>query len=101
MGQPKAGLGFGNCSILQRLIAELSIDFDEILVVAAPRRVEPFAIEDLLLGTPSSVRVLRDHLPFEGAAVALARGLRAATSDVVFACSCDVPLLRAELARSL
>jgi molybdopterin-guanine dinucleotide biosynthesis protein A len=101
MGQPKAGLRFGNCSILQRLVAELSIDFDEILVVAAPQQVEPFVIEDLLRGAPSSVRVLRDQLPFEGAAVALARGLGAATCDAVFACSCDIPLLRAELARSL
>jgi molybdopterin-guanine dinucleotide biosynthesis protein A len=100
MGRPKAALRFGNCSILERLINELSTSFDEILVAAAPEQVEPFAIEHLLMAH-SSARLLRDPLPFEGAALALARSLSAATNDVVFACSCDMPLLRAGLARSL
>jgi molybdenum cofactor guanylyltransferase len=57
MGRPKAALRFGNRSILERLITELSTSFDEILVAAAPEQVEPFAIEHLLLMAHSPARL--------------------------------------------
>jgi molybdopterin-guanine dinucleotide biosynthesis protein A len=101
MGTPKAALMFGNNTILERLIAELCKSFDDILIIAAPARSEAFPIEHLLRTAPSSVRLLRDRSEYEGAAVALARGLAAAANDLAFACSCDVPLLRSAVARAL
>jgi molybdopterin-guanine dinucleotide biosynthesis protein A len=43
----------------------------------------------------------RDDAPFEGPVGALRRGLVRASSEVVFACSCDLPLLRSDLAIAL
>jgi molybdenum cofactor guanylyltransferase len=101
MGKPKAALMFGNCTILERLITELRRCFDDILVMAAPEHSETFSIEQLLRIAPSSVRLLRDRTAYQGAAVALTRGLGAAAHDAAFACSCDLPLLRGEVAREL
>jgi molybdenum cofactor guanylyltransferase len=101
MGRPKAALRFGNVTILERLIAELRGDFDDILVLAAPAQSEAFPIEDLLRAAPSPVRLLRDHNAYEGPARPLAHGLAAARNDVAFACSCDLPLLRVEVVRAL
>ena len=101
MGRPKAALSFGSCTILEQLIAELRDGFDDILIIAAPEQSETFPIEHLLRTAPSSVRLLRDRTAYQGAAVALAQGLAAARHEVVFACSCDLPLLRAELVSAL
>ncbi len=100
MGKPKAGLMFGNRTILERLVAELR-GFDDILIIAAPAQFEALPIEQLLRAAPPSVRLLRDRTAYQGAAVALARGLAAAAHEVAFACSCDLPLLRAEVVRAL
>ena len=102
MGTPKAALMFGNCTILERLIAELRADFDDILIIAAPSQSEPFSIEQVLRSAaPSPLRLLRDPTAYQGAAPALARGLAAAAHEVSFACSCDLPLLQAEVVRAL
>jgi molybdenum cofactor guanylyltransferase len=101
MGTPKAALMFGNSTILEGLIAKLCDAFDEILIIAAPQQTESFPIERLLPTAPSSVRLLRDYLPYQGAAIALVRGLAAATNDISFVCSCDLPLLRMEVVRAL
>jgi molybdenum cofactor guanylyltransferase len=42
--------------------------------------------------------IKRDDAPFEGPVGALRRGIARATGDIVFACSCDLPLLRSDLA---
>jgi molybdenum cofactor guanylyltransferase len=101
MGRPKAALMFGNSTILERLIAELGRDFDDILIMAAPAHSEGFPIKRLLRTAPRSVHLLRDRNAYQGAAVALAQGLAAAANDVAFACSCDLPLLRIEVVRAL
>jgi molybdenum cofactor guanylyltransferase len=101
MGKPKATLMFGNSTILERLIAELDRDFDDILIIAAPAQSEGFPIERLLRTAPRSMHLLRDWTAYQGAAVALAQGLAAAAYDVAFVCSCDLPLLRAEVVRAL
>ena len=94
MGQPKPALRFGNYTILEGLIAKLRDNFDDIVVIAAPERAESFPIARLLSTAPSSVRLLRDFAAYQGAAVALARGLAAIRHEVAFACSCDLPLLQ-------
>jgi molybdopterin-guanine dinucleotide biosynthesis protein A len=101
MGMPKAALKFGSRTILERLIDELRIAFREILIIAAPAEAEGFPIEQLLLWGPASLRLLRDQTAFAGAAVALTRGLTAASYDTAFVCSCDLPLLQVEVARAL
>jgi len=100
MGQPKATLRFGDMTLLERIVNELSREFDQIVVVAAPEQQEPFVIRQLLPEAPDLV-IVRDDSAYQGPVEALARGLRAAASDVAFACSCDLPLLRAEVARAL
>jgi molybdenum cofactor guanylyltransferase len=101
MGRPKAALMFGNTTILERVIAELGHDFDEILIIAAPPQSEDFPIERLLRTAPASVHLLRDSNAYQGPAVALARGLAAAVNEITFACSCDMPLLRIEVVQAL
>lgn len=97
MGLPKAVLPFGAASILERLIETLTGAFDEIIVVAAPLGDEPFSIERML-GDRAGVIVERDDDAFAGPVGALRRGLARAGGEIVFACSCDLPLLRSELA---
>jgi molybdopterin-guanine dinucleotide biosynthesis protein A len=100
MGRPKATLPFGSSTVLQRIIDELRGSFDNFLVVAAPLQVEPFPIEHLLESVPG-VRLMRDDAAYQGAAFALARALRTARHEFAFVCSCDLPLLRAEVACAL
>jgi molybdopterin-guanine dinucleotide biosynthesis protein A len=45
--------------------------------------------------------VERDDAAFEGPVGALRRGLARARGEIVFACSCDLPLLRSDLAAAL
>jgi molybdenum cofactor guanylyltransferase len=100
MGLPKAVLPFGAVSILEHLISTLRSVFDEIIVVAAPLTNEPFSIESVL-GKHMAVIVERDADAFAGPVGALRRGLARASGEVVFACSCDLPLLQAELAAAI
>jgi molybdopterin-guanine dinucleotide biosynthesis protein A len=95
MGQSKASLDFGGVPILTRIIAELRRRFAEIVVVAAPESA------GLLPAIPHGVLLLRDETPFLGPADALRRGLEASTFDAAFACSCDLPLLDADVAATL
>jgi molybdenum cofactor guanylyltransferase len=56
----------------------------------------PDALENLKHRT--SLLIERDDAPFEGPVGALRRGIARASNDIVFACSCDLPLLRFDLA---
>jgi len=100
MGRAKAVLPFGRTTILERILRELGPRFDQIIVVAAPAAGEPFPVDPIVQGVAGAVLV-RDRNPYAGPAQALIRGLAAATNEVAFACSCDLPLLRADFARSL
>jgi len=92
MGQPKATLRFGNLTLIERTVAELARAFDEIVVVAAP---ESEAIELPALGVAT---IVHDEDAYQGPVGALARGLRASRHELAFACSCDLPMLRSEVA---
>jgi molybdopterin-guanine dinucleotide biosynthesis protein A len=111
MGLPKAALPFGPSTILERLIDTLGGAFAEVIVVAAPLSDEPFSIEHALRERTGAagrtrpdqpvVMVERDDAAFEGPVGALRRGLTRARGAIVFACSCDLPLLRSDLASAL
>lgn len=97
MGQPKATLRLGGMTLIERTVAELARAelaraFDDIVVVAAP---ESEAIELPALGAAT---IVHDDDAYQGPVGALARGLRAARHELAFACSCDLPMLRAEVA---
>ena len=101
MGQPKPTLPFGTTTIIERLIAEIYPVFDEVIVVAAPAADERYVAADLLRDWLGRIHLLRDDSAFAGPVPALIRGLRAARNAIAFVCSCDLPLLRAGVARAL
>jgi molybdopterin-guanine dinucleotide biosynthesis protein A len=101
MGRPKAALPFGNATILDRLITELSPAFAELIVVAAPAEVESADMGEILARWEDRIRLIRDREAFNGPVAAVIRGLRAAQHPIVFACSCDLPLLRSSVALKL
>ena len=124
MGLPKAALPFGASTILERLIDALTDVFGEIIVVAAPLSDEPFSIDHTLkrradvrfehdapdapLSAPSAnlmyrtnLIIERDEAAFAGPVGALRRGLARAHGGIALACSCDLPLLRSDLAVAL
>lgn len=101
MGTAKAALRFGDESLIERLIGELRREFEDIVVVAAPREAQPYRLAALLGAHAASITLVRDETAYAGPAGALARGLEAARGAIAFACSCDLPLLRAEVARRL
>lgn len=92
MGEAKAMLRFDGQPLIERTVAELRRAFDDIVVAAAPEA------EAIALPVRGSVTIVRDHTPYAGPVGALARGLRAARHDAAFACSCDLPMLRSEVA---
>jgi molybdenum cofactor guanylyltransferase len=100
MGRAKAALPFGGVTILERILAELGQGFEQIVVVAARADTESYPVESIIRGARGVVLV-RDEDSYAGPVAALVRGLGAADGDTVFACSCDLPLLRVEVARFL
>jgi molybdopterin-guanine dinucleotide biosynthesis protein A len=54
-----------------------------------------------MVSVTTGVRLIRDEAEYAGPALALVRGLAAASNEITFVCSCDLPLMRAEVARAL
>ncbi len=96
MGRPKATLAFGAETVVERIVRELARVFEQIVIVAPP--VEAGTL-------PSSLHekalVIHDESAYPGPLDALRRGLETAAHEAVFACSCDLPMLDAGLARTL
>ncbi len=89
MGRDKATLPFGPELMLQRVVRLLSdvVNPSAIVIVAAPCQLLP--------QLPDSALIARDEHPERGPLEGLAAGLRAMPPlvEVVYATSCDVPLL--------
>jgi molybdopterin-guanine dinucleotide biosynthesis protein A len=100
MGLAKAALPFGASTMLEHLINTLSGTFGEVVVVVAPLLDEPFSIDRSFKQRVNLV-VERDDSAFAGPVGALRRGMARARGELVFACSCDLPLLRSDLAKTL
>ncbi len=92
MGQPKATLRLRGITLIERTVAELAPAFDDIVVVAAPES------EALELPSLGAATIVHDDDAYQGPVGALTRGLRAARHELAFACSCDLPMLRSEVA---
>jgi molybdopterin-guanine dinucleotide biosynthesis protein A len=96
LGVPKAGLSLGDATLLARTVAELKRGFAKVIVVAgSPQLQQPW------LGALAGVQILFDPAPYPGPLSALGHGLRATRAAIVFACGCDLPFLRVELAAGL
>lgn len=95
MGRSKAMLDFGGEPMLARIVTHLRRHIDDVVIVAAPESIENLRIE------ASVVRIIRDEIAFQGPADALRRGLKDVAGEIAFACSCDLPLLNADVAIAL
>jgi molybdopterin-guanine dinucleotide biosynthesis protein A len=93
MGRPKAELPFGGVTMLDHIISEMMRVFDELVVAVAKPRL--YAWETFLS------RSLVDRKPGQGPVPALADALEEIRFDRAFVCSCDVPLVNGDLARTL
>lgn len=96
MGRDKASLPIGGSTFLARIIDELKGAFAPVIVVAAPEGTQRLTFQP----SPNLV-IVHDETPFEGPVDALLAGLRAGQGEYAFACSCDLPLVRAEVATAL
>ncbi len=96
MGMPKAALAFGRQTILERIVAEIARFFAQVIIVAAPTEVDPYSQK-----MRDGVITIHDQTAYAGPLDALRRGIEAAKHEVVFACSCDLPLIDGRTAREL
>ncbi|MBF6569006.1 MAG: molybdenum cofactor guanylyltransferase [Candidatus Binataceae bacterium] len=96
MGSDKASLPIGDSTFLAHIIDELKGAFAPVIVVAAPDGTQRLTFQP----SPNLV-IVYDDTPFEGPVHALLTGLLAGQGEYAFACSCDLPLVRAEVATAL
>lgn len=96
MGVDKAALPWGDVSMVEWVVAQLSSAFEDVVVVAG---VNQGAAGAALSGT--AARVVWDRAPFEGPVKALSLGLSTVDAEVAFACACDLPFLNVRLALAL
>ena len=96
MGANKAALAWGGGTMLERVLAELSRGFDDLVVVAGPRLS---AAASALTG--AAARIVSDRGEFEGPVTALRLGLATVHAEVAFVCACDLPFVNATLALEL
>jgi len=90
MGQNKALLELGNCTMIEKVVSTLQMLFQEIIVVTNTP-------EDY--GMLKDVRFVEDQLqsPVKSSLIGLYSGLLAATNPYIFATACDMPLLNTTL----
>ena len=91
MGRSKASLKFGSSTLLDRVVTEMKRVFDDVVIVVSPTELIEIA----------GVLTVHDEAEYAGPIGALERGMLAAKSETIFACSCDVPFVSADLALAL
>ena len=91
MGQDKSLLPFAGETMLQRAVAELRPEVEEILIVGNQQK--KYGIPD--------TREIADIFPGMGPLAGIHAGLSAAASDYVFVAACDMPYFDGRLARFL
>ena len=87
MGQPKALLPFDGEPLIVHLVRRLERLFSEIVIVAAPGQELP----------PLSVTLVQDEVAYQGPVGGIYYGLRAASRELGFVTSCDLPFLNLPL----
>lgn len=91
MGQAKALLRFGDEPLIVRLVEQLLLLFEEVVVVAAPGQALP--------SVPA--KVVHDEVPYQGPVGGIYYGLHAASGNVGFVTSCDSAFLSRPLIEHL
>jgi len=87
MGQPKALLRFDGEPLIVHIARAVGRLFADIVIVAAPGQELP----------PLPATVVRDDVAHQGPVGGIYYGLRAASRDIAFVTSCDVPFLNLRL----
>jgi molybdopterin-guanine dinucleotide biosynthesis protein A len=90
MGRPKALLPFGAETLIERAVRRMAAISVEVVVVSGPHVTLP--------SFSGNVRVVEDERPLQGPLAGILYGLRAAGTDLCFACGCDLPFLHPEIA---
>ena len=88
-GEPKALMTLGGRRIVERVVAALAREVHDLLVVTNTPDLYAF------LGVP----MVSDALPDHGSLGGIYTGLLRAPGDAVFTVACDMPFLRADVAR--
>lgn len=88
-GEPKALIELGGRRIVERVVAAIAPIVDDVLVVTNTPELYAF------LGVPMVGDVFPDH----GSLGGIYSGLLAASGDAAFTVACDMPFLRADVAR--
>jgi molybdopterin-guanine dinucleotide biosynthesis protein A/molybdopterin converting factor small subunit len=87
MGRSKAQLLFDGKPLIIHIVRTLERIFPDIVIVASPGQELP----------PLSVKLVRDEIAYQGPVGGIYYGLKAASRDVCFVTSCDVPFLNLPL----
>ncbi|MFQ5850917.1 MAG: NTP transferase domain-containing protein [Candidatus Binatia bacterium] len=95
MGRPKALLLFDGEPLIVHVVRRLRRLFADILIVAAPGQELPPLRHSS--GQALPVTLVRDEVAYQGPVGGIYYGLRAASGEVGFVTSCDVPLLNLSL----
>ena len=88
-GEPKALMRLGGRRIVERVVAAIAGEVDDLLLVTNTPELYAF------LG----VRMVGDALPDHGSLGGIYTGLLHAPGDAAFTVACDMPFLRADVAR--
>jgi molybdopterin-guanine dinucleotide biosynthesis protein A len=88
-GEPKALIELGGRRIVERVVAAIAPVVDDVLVVTNTPELYAF------LG----LRMVGDVFPDHGSLGGIYSGLAAAKGDAAFTVACDMPFLRADVAR--
>jgi len=88
-GEPKALMTLGGRRIVERVVAAIAREVDDLLVVTNTPDLYAF------LGLP----MVSDALPDHGSLGGIYTGLLRASGDAAFTVACDMPFLRADVAR--
>jgi molybdopterin-guanine dinucleotide biosynthesis protein A len=102
MGQPKALLPFAGEPLIIHIVRTLERLFTDIVIVAAPGSEFFVELASLLSSQPNKpnkpkVTLVRDEVAYQGPVGGIYYGLRAASKEVGFVTSCDVPFLNLPL----
>jgi molybdenum cofactor guanylyltransferase len=97
MGRDKATLPIGDTTLLERVVTQLHRSFSPLIVVAARQADQPAVID----AAARDVILIRDEAAYQGPVHALRAGLAAGAGEYAFVASCDLPLVRAEVALKL
>ncbi len=102
MGQPKALMPWGDGTLIEQVVETLRPLVDELIVAVNPHtNTIGVGVKDAPCFRSLNVRVVEDLVPDAHALGGLYTGLKFASHERCFVCSCDAPFLNPDLIRFL